>query len=455
MTIHVFLGPTLSRDRAKEILPRAIYHPPVQCGDILRLLSLEKKPSTIVIIDGYYERSAAVWHKEILVALSQGCRVIGAASMGALRASELNYFGMEGVGEIFERFHSGEYEDDDEVAVLHAPKQSGYHPLNEAMVNVRETLKKAVREKIITTEEENQILGVAKKIFYPDRTWEVIFSGLDKDLASKVKWCQANTVNQKALDAVKALEYVKALPLVKADSKPMEMVQPSIFIRRLQKYANTSLRKTHHESLSDTEKSLSRFSKRYPASFHLLSELTYTLACMDDYVRLDQASHLNAAVHPCFESFQQDEKLALIAQWACGYLSQCPDIEKEFNKYQRWTTYLFSIDEAAHQFLIDQYSLLWLAIEWCMKSDPVNIARHEVEETIRDFAKRHQMEEINQLQSWVARQGLDEAEFSAFIISHAYADKVFKSNSYEALPFDKSIETIDWLTRYYRLHFVK
>ena len=55
----------------------------------------------ILIVDGEFGQSLSVWHKEILHALHRGIRVVGASSMGALRAAELDRFGMEGVGEIY------------------------------------------------------------------------------------------------------------------------------------------------------------------------------------------------------------------------------------------------------------------------------------------------------------------------------------------------------------------
>ena len=74
-----------------------------------------------------------VWHKELLWAMSQGVHVLGAGSIGALRAAEPEAFGMVGEGRIFEAYRSGvlepyyrPFEDDDEVAVVHAPAELGY-----------------------------------------------------------------------------------------------------------------------------------------------------------------------------------------------------------------------------------------------------------------------------------------------------------------------------------------
>ena len=114
----VFLGPTLPVETAKQYV-NAEFLAPVQQGDILR--ALRDRPYALGIIDGYFDTVPSVWHKEILTALEEGVHVLGAASMGALRAAELAHFGMTGIGEVFERFRSGELTDDDEVAVMHTP----------------------------------------------------------------------------------------------------------------------------------------------------------------------------------------------------------------------------------------------------------------------------------------------------------------------------------------------
>src|SRR5258708_5321121 len=107
MSVVVFVGPTLPLETARLELD-AIYRPPVAQGDVWRAARLN--PRAIGIIDGYFEGVPTVWHKEILWAMAQGIHVVGAASMGALRAAELKDFGMEGVGPIYEAFVRGDLE---------------------------------------------------------------------------------------------------------------------------------------------------------------------------------------------------------------------------------------------------------------------------------------------------------------------------------------------------------
>jgi len=164
----VFLGPSLPLGEALAILD-AVYLPPVSMGDIHRLMA--RGPTVIAIIDGLFEQTPAVWHKEILFALSRGVRVLGASSMGALRAAELAAFGMEGVGEVFAAFHDGTLEDDDEVAVVHASASEGYRSLSDAMVNIRAGLRDARAAGAIGERTHDRLLAAAKGLYYPDRSW--------------------------------------------------------------------------------------------------------------------------------------------------------------------------------------------------------------------------------------------------------------------------------------------
>ncbi|GAA3140723.1 TfuA-like protein [Nonomuraea roseoviolacea] len=200
----VFLGPTLPVEEAARVLP-ADYRPPAELGSVYR--AARDRPPAIGIVDGFFERVPAVWHKEILYALSLGIRVYGAASMGALRAAELAPYGMIPVGEVAEQYRRGALTDDDEVAVLHAPEQGGYRPLSEPMVNIRATLAAAVRERVIGRDAAAALTARAKALYYPDRDWAALLghdgadAALDGQLDRLRAWLPAGAVDQKRLDA--------------------------------------------------------------------------------------------------------------------------------------------------------------------------------------------------------------------------------------------------------------
>jgi hypothetical protein len=170
MNVVVFIGPTLPVKEAEHLLS-ARYLPPAAMGDVYNAVERDR-PEIIAIIDGYFDSVPSVWHKEILFALSRGIRVIGASSIGALRAAELHSFGMEGFGWVYEAFRSGALEDDDEVALVHT---EDHRPLSAAMVNIRTGLQRAANRGILSQTVREAMLTLAKRRFYPQRSWKQLY----------------------------------------------------------------------------------------------------------------------------------------------------------------------------------------------------------------------------------------------------------------------------------------
>jgi hypothetical protein len=174
----VFVGPTLAAGEVARRLPGCEVRPPVAVGDVLRL-ARKRSVSQIAIIDGYFERMAAVWHKEILVALARGIAVWGAASMGALRAAELAPFGMIGVGTIYRAYAAGRLVADDEVAVAHLPAEYAYAATSDALVDLRDGLARAE----ISDRTRDALIALAAARFYRERSWaQLIADGREAGL---------------------------------------------------------------------------------------------------------------------------------------------------------------------------------------------------------------------------------------------------------------------------------
>lgn len=202
----VFAGPSIA-GVALDAYPALEIRAPVRQGDVY-LATLER-PRAIGIIDGYFEGVPSVWHKEILCALGAGIPVLGAASMGALRAAELHAFGMTGVGEIFAAYESGEIPDDDEVALVHGPEELGYPALSLAMVNVRATLRAGLASGGIGPGDAAKIEAAAKAQFYKTRTWDSVLAATDASAPVRA-WVASHAVDQKRLDAVALLDRMAA-----------------------------------------------------------------------------------------------------------------------------------------------------------------------------------------------------------------------------------------------------
>ncbi|WP_326698473.1 TfuA-like protein [Streptomyces sp. NBC_01754] len=210
MTVHVYSGPTVPADRVREVVPGAVTHPPVRHGDLMRLGA--GSGDTVLIIDGFWHQSAPVRHKEILALLADGVAVVGAASMGALRAAELAPYGMVGVGRIFEDFRSGALDADDEVAVLHTDDG---RPLSEALVNLRAVLTRAAADGHLDDTEADRLAELARSLSYPSRSWAALGrlaagDGLGSAFSRADAWRRTHPCDAKREDAERALALLAA-----------------------------------------------------------------------------------------------------------------------------------------------------------------------------------------------------------------------------------------------------
>ncbi|HWB96377.1 MAG TPA: thiopeptide-type bacteriocin biosynthesis protein [Bryobacteraceae bacterium] len=250
MKTVVFLGPTLPVETAKSYV-EAEFLPPVQQGDILRIL--KSRPDAIGIIDGYFQSVPSVWHKEILTALAEGVHVAGAASMGALRAAELAHFGMTGIGQVFEKFRSGEYTDDDEVAVVHAPAEQGFRAVSEAMVNIRDLCAEAAHQSAISQSEAEALVRIAKALHFSQRQWEAILAqaqeqGLPRSLADRVRAFRARFPQGiKERDGIALLQHLAALA-----EKPQERIPGNLRVEQTVFLADLK-REVEREAAPDLE----------------------------------------------------------------------------------------------------------------------------------------------------------------------------------------------------------
>jgi len=207
--IVVFLGPSCDRETAREVLD-ADYRPPAKRGDIAR--AAEEGARIIGLIDGVFFQDCAVAHREILAALRAGVRVVGASSMGALRAAELDSLGMEGVGEIYRAYREGRLVADDEVALLFDPET--FIPLSEPLVNIRATIQRALECSVIGAEAAGALLEAARGLYFPDRTYDAVVEAAGgkadpDDLARFLAFAGEHAVDRKREDALLALEYIR------------------------------------------------------------------------------------------------------------------------------------------------------------------------------------------------------------------------------------------------------
>lgn len=207
--IIIFTGPSLGVNDARTVLD-ADYRAPVKRGDITSVIN--ENPDIIGIIDGVFHQQPAVSPREILDAINRGITVVGSSSMGALRAAELDQYGMKGIGYVYEQYANGFLESDDDVAVTLDP--DSFEQLSEALVNINYNFTVAFRQGIINESEFDELCGVAKSIFYPKRSYDLIFDKADisSDVLNQLKlFLDVFAIDVKRRDALDLLEYIKRL----------------------------------------------------------------------------------------------------------------------------------------------------------------------------------------------------------------------------------------------------
>jgi hypothetical protein len=207
--ILVFAGPSLPT-AMRPADPAFEWRPPAAAGDLLHLLA--DPPATLCLTDGYFDARPSVWHKEILLLIEAGWSVLGAASMGALRAAELDRLGMIGVGAIYRAYRDGRLHGDDEVALVHALGEHGWRPVSEPLVDVRATLVAAVRARVLSASTARHLRAVARSIHFSDRDWPGILAhaGWPAHAVSVFReWLRTGAVRLKQNDALACLARAK------------------------------------------------------------------------------------------------------------------------------------------------------------------------------------------------------------------------------------------------------
>ncbi|MCH9687310.1 MAG: hypothetical protein K0V04_38100 [Deltaproteobacteria bacterium] len=161
----VFAGPSV--EGLPQWMRRKIQlRPPARRGD-LEALRAQRQPGRVVLLDGLFGASMAVTPTECRQLLEDGWQVVGASSIGALRASELWSVGMIGVGEIYTMLRMDIVTADAELAVAYHPDT--HRELTYSLVHVRAAVA-SVADTPAMAELAPTLLHAAQAIYWPERS---------------------------------------------------------------------------------------------------------------------------------------------------------------------------------------------------------------------------------------------------------------------------------------------
>jgi len=212
----IFIGPSLTIEKARKIF-NADYRPPAKKGDFLRLLTCinDDDHSIVGLVDGLFLQDYPPTPIEVFqLLIKKNILVLGAASLGALRAVELEKYGMIGIGKIFELYKNNKIAADDEVAVTFAEDTQLIQ--SEAMIDIRYNLFIALKKGVIDEYTKRAAAKVAKSIYFPNRNYEDIidetkrlYPSLSDYLESFRSYISKYRQSLKEHDAIKLVNYVK------------------------------------------------------------------------------------------------------------------------------------------------------------------------------------------------------------------------------------------------------
>lgn len=201
-----FVGPSISRAEAERVCSGLDLRPPVRRDDLYR--EREQGAWGFLIIDGVFMQEDAVSPREVVDVLEDGALVVGASSMGALRAADCWPAGAQGVGLIYRLYRMGVLQSDEDVAVAVSADGSGA-AVSLPLVNVRYAVSRAVRRRLLDRATARQIVSAAAAIDYPERTWREVQRRAGSVPPELLEYCARFDLKRE--DAERALSRVKQL----------------------------------------------------------------------------------------------------------------------------------------------------------------------------------------------------------------------------------------------------
>ncbi len=165
-----------------------VYAGPAEQGDMF--MAILEGFKNIIIIDGYFYFKFPCTTFEVILALDHGINILGSSSIGALRAVELDNWGMVGRGYVYEYLKRQYMKPYHIVAQTYDERDM---PLTIPLVNIIYFLEHALSEEIITKDQFNICLNIADSIYFGMLSFKYFFKqlksgkGISRDTISKLE----------------------------------------------------------------------------------------------------------------------------------------------------------------------------------------------------------------------------------------------------------------------------
>ena len=210
--VILFVGPTLPAAEATEVIDATAVGPAAH-GDLLG--AARSAPAAIGLVDGYFERVPAVWHKEILWAhVARGARSTARRAWERCAPPSSPRSAWSASARSSRRSATGCWRPTTRSRCGTAPQSTATAPTSEALVDIRATLHAATAAGVIPAEVEGTLVQFASAMHYPDRIYprllaEALRRGVDAQVVGDLeRWLPTGRVSQKAIDARAMLDRI-------------------------------------------------------------------------------------------------------------------------------------------------------------------------------------------------------------------------------------------------------
>jgi len=188
---------------------RLVITTPAEQGDLLMAILAGFR--NILIIDGYFYSKFPCTTFEVMLALEQGLNVFGAASIGALRAVELDHYGMTGMGYVYDTLKRKPVKPYHIVAQTYTEEDAALTP---PLADIIYFLNSAVAAGVLAEADSKKHLAVATEIPFPLLSFPYFLeqAGGSPELRKFLKQQGGPTVfNIKKQDALKLLSSYRGI----------------------------------------------------------------------------------------------------------------------------------------------------------------------------------------------------------------------------------------------------
>lgn len=209
----VYVGPTLSTQTITENFHNVVVNPPLQ-RDQLKTQYLNSQIQTndsVLVIDGQFSGIESPPVSDFRWLATKGVNLIGASSLGAVRAMECSPIGMKGIGWVYRQFREGRFTSDADVAVRMDP-ETAYKQLTVPICDIVYYCDSLYEKGILSDASRRDIISSARNIYYLDRTQETFNQLLrTAGINTRTKPDKYPFLSVKKLDALDALTYCTSM----------------------------------------------------------------------------------------------------------------------------------------------------------------------------------------------------------------------------------------------------